>query len=178
MDRTHFLQNMAAGSLMIGGAGQWPGSNPPPRQELLAIWRTSGTVALEFAEAMPQQDYGFRPAGLEDIYSYGEQMQHIADNNISLLQDLSGQPPPDIYLDDETNKQAIMANIRSSFDYGAQIMEGLTEEEVMQEVDFFARPLPRWHVLFVTQDHTTHHCGQAVIYLRAQGIAPPYYRKW
>jgi uncharacterized damage-inducible protein DinB len=44
---------------------------------------------------------------------------------------------------------------------------------MLEEVNFFARPLPRWHVLFVAQDHTTHHCGQAVLYLNARGITPP-----
>jgi uncharacterized damage-inducible protein DinB len=48
----------------------------------------------------------------------------------------------------------------------------LSKEEMLEEVNFFARPLPRWHVLFVAQDHTTHHCGQAVLYLNARGITP------
>ena len=106
-------------------------------------------------------------------------MQHIAENNISLLSRyLTDKPPPDIRDTGNNDKSVIKANIRDSFDYGTGIIGELSIEKMSEVVDFFARPLPRWHVLFIAQDHTTHHCGQAVIYLNAKGITPPSYRKW
>jgi len=158
---------------------QYMRKNLPSNKELIEIWQISGELALEYAEAMPAKDYLFRPAGLENTYTYGGQMQHIAENNISLFSNyLSDRTPPDIELNREDDKAAIKKHIRLSFDYGTEAIRELSREKLFEEVDFFARPLPRWHVIFVAQDHTTHHCGQAVVYLNANGISPPNYRKW
>jgi len=151
----------------------------PSNEELIAIWQISGKLTLQFAEAMPEDDYLFRPAGLENIYTYGGQMQHIAENNINLFSRyITENPPPNIELENEDDKSSIIKHIRLSFEYGTEAIKELSNSEMFEQVHFFARPLPRWHILFVAQDHTTHHCGQAVIYLNARGITPPSYRKW
>lgn len=179
MERSYFLKTCLASSLtgLTGTKVMRP--DLPAKKELIEIWQISGELTLEFADAMPPNDYLFRPAGLDDIYTYGGQMQHIAENNISIFRNyITDRPPPNIELDREDDKTAIRHHIRLSFEYGTEAIKGLSKEEMLEEVNFFARPLPRWHVLFVAQDHTTHHCGQAVVYLNAKGIAPPHYRKW
>lgn len=186
MDRNHFLQTFFSGGLFMGlnsrtlfSEGYPDSEKYTDREALTYIWRTSAELTMEFAKAMPAGDYLFKPSDMSDIYTYGRQMQHIAENNISLLSNyLTEQTPPDITLGREDDKVAILENISSSFEYGIQAIENLSPDDMMEVVDFFARPLPRWHVLFIAQDHTTHHCGQAVIYLNAKGIEPPSYRKW
>ena len=180
MDRNYFLQTLLTGGLMMGFKGRllFP-EGTPSREELIRIWQTSGELTQEFAEAMPAAEYLFRPADRGNIYTYGGQMQHIAENNVGLLSNyITDEPPPAIPVEKHDEKEVIKENIRKSFAYGIRAIEKLSTEEMTDVVDFFARPLPRWHVLFIAQDHTTHHCGQAVVYLNAKGIDPPSWRKW
>jgi hypothetical protein len=179
MVRSYFFKTCLTGSLGGLAGTRILSSCPPPKNELIEIWQISGEMTLEFVDAMPANDYQFRPSGPNDMYTYGGQMQHIAENNISLFRNyITDRSPPNIELEREDDKTAIRHHVRLSFEYGTEAIEGLSGEEMLEEVNFFARPLPRWHVLFVAQDHTTHHCGQAVVYLNAKGITPPYYRKW
>lgn len=179
MSRRKFLKTVFTSGLIGFSGKEFMRTKLPSNKELVDIWNISGELALEFAEAMPSEDYTFRPAGLDNIYSYGEQMQHIAENNINLISNnLTDAPHPDIELENTDDKSSIIEHIRLSFEYGAEAIRGLSRDEMFEEVNFFARPLPRWHVVFIAQDHTTHHCGQAVVYLNAKGISPPYYRKW
>lgn len=146
---------------------------------LIEIWQISEELTLEFAEAMPQEEYNFRPAGLDDVFSYGEQMQHIAENNINLLSRyITDEAPPDLPYQTDMDKESIKKNISSSFKYGTESMQNLSRDDLFADVEFGGRNIPRWHVLFIAQDHTTHHCGQSVVYLNANGYSPPNYRKW
>lgn len=179
MNRLHFLQSVAG----LGAAGIFitdlNSGNEISIDDIVEIWEISKELTLEFADAMPQSDYLFRPADLEDVYTYGGQMQHIAQNNINLISRyITDVEPPDIALDSEDNKAAITEHISQSFDYGTAAIREINKTGLMGKVEFAGRQLPRWHVLFVPQDHTTHHCGQAVVYLNANGISPPNYRKW
>jgi hypothetical protein len=180
MERNVFLQLLAGSGLMAGWFGnlRYP-DGTPSRDDLINLWMISGELALEFADAMPEDNYLFRPEDAGDIYTFGGQMQHIAENNVSLIRSyLSDDPPPEIPVGDESDKPTIMKNIDISFDYGAEAIRSLSRNDLTRTVDFFAAPLPRWHVLFIAQDHTTHHIGQSTVYLRMNGIAPPRWRKW
>ena len=171
---------MAGGSLMAGyfSTSSFP-NNSPSRDELINLWKISGEVALEYADAMPEKYYHFRPGDSGELYSYGGQMQHIAENIVRLLdQYITDMAPPELPLENESDKAAIRKNIQSSTDYGTEAIRSLDRHELMETVDFFAGPLPRWHVLFIAQDHTAHHIGQSVIYLRVCGVSPPRWRKW
>lgn len=177
MNRLRFLQSAAG--MGVYGLSAATVHTDFSVENYVEIWKISKELTLEYAEAMPQADYLFRPAGLDDVYTYGGQMQHIAQNKINLLSRyITELEPPDITLDREDNKTAIKLNISRSFDYGTHALRSMNRGEWMEDVEFSATMIPRWQVLFVAQDHTTHHCGQAVVYLNAKGIQPPYYRKW
>ena len=44
------------------------------------------------------------------------------------------------------------------------------------EVSMGKRKLSAWKVILFCADHISHHRGQAVVYLRLNGIKPPQYR--
>ncbi len=179
MNRNAFLKSalgMSVGAMPLLSLSR---NNGIDIKRFIEIWQISEELTLEFAEAMPQKEYNFRPAGLEDVYSYGEQMQHIAENNINLLSRyITDEAPPDLSYQNDLDKESIKNNISTSFRYGTESMQKLSRYDLFAEVEFGGLNIPRWHVLFIAQDHTTHHCGQSVVYLNANGYSPPNYRKW
>lgn len=165
---------------MAGGSKMNQLQNMFSSEALAEIWNISGDLALEFADAMPAEYYDYRPVDNDELYTYAGQMLHIAQNSNGLMGSyITGKEPPKIPESAEgQSKDSIMAALRDAFDFGRQVIAEQTPESLIEEVEFFAGPLPRWHVIFIAQDHTAHHIGQSVIYLRAKGITPPSYRKW
>lgn len=184
VSRSNFIRSilMGGGMTFLGGSAAFntDSTSVLSVKELITIWQASAQMALEFAEVMPEEKYTFRPADNPELYTYGGQMLHIAGNIRSLVSRyVTERPAPDIPVSAEgASKAAIMKAMQQCFDYGERAIQEQTEDSLRTEVDFFAGPLSRRHVLFVVQDHTTHHLGQAVIYLRGNGITPPDYRKW
>jgi uncharacterized damage-inducible protein DinB len=72
------------------------------------------------------------------------------------------------------NRAEIMKALRESYDYGARVWEGPTEEKALEMVaGRGGQPTQRWAaILGVIQDNMNHY-GNLVVYLRLNGIVPP-----
>lgn len=179
MNRSRFLQTFLIGSIATMTPRNLDQNSLPTKDELTRIWEFSRELTIKFAEAMPANDYHFRPPSGSNMYTYGEQMHHIATNIAQLFSTyITDSPPPSLVLQTKDDKDAIIRHIHRSFDYGRTAIQKLSRTEFAECVPFFTSPIPRWHILFIAQDHTTHHCGQAVVYLNMKSITPPSYRKW
>lgn len=70
-------------------------------------------------------------------------MQHIAENNISLINNyITDRPFPDIGHVRENDKAAIKKHIRLSFEYGTEAIRELSRENLLKEVGFFCKATP------------------------------------
>jgi uncharacterized damage-inducible protein DinB len=111
---------------------------------------------------MPATKYQFRPAPA--VWNFAEQLDHIAygirwwmDNYIE-GKETSWDPPMAAQ-----QKEAVMSNLEAAFgDLEATVKSANLDDQLVK--GFFA-----------TTDHITHHRGQAITYLRCQGIAAPEY---
>lgn len=181
VSRSDFLITALSGATaMMYSKNSFSGSQTFETDRLALIWRASEEMALDFADAMPAEDYGTRPVDDKQVYTYGGQMLHIGQNIRNLASRyFSDEDAPEIPNDaDELQKSEIREAMKRCFAYGEQAIKAQSKSSLLQEVDFFAGRMPRWQVIFVAQDHTTHHLGQVVMYLRNKGIEPPPYRKW
>lgn len=130
--------------------------------QLVKTLQTSRQYTLAVAEAMPEKDYEFKPAGAG--WNFRELLQHIAygiewweDNYIKGHK--SDWAPPATKL----KKNQVIASLNDAYNKLKKTMESekLTPDAV--------------HGFYTTLDHITHHRGQAVLHLRIHGIEPPEY---
>jgi len=81
---------------------------------------------------------------------------------------------PDISRVTSKNKQELKTYLSLMFDTATEKMQAMNEADWQQEVLLFGfRQSTKKEVLFLMKDHTTHHRGQLIVYLRMLNIKPP-----
>ncbi len=139
-------------------------------------WKVSRDYTIAMMNAMPAENFDFKATPVQS--TYGEQFTHTGSTNSYLLGVISGKPPipePEVANKENTEKYLI-----ETFDFCAEIISELTEED-LAIIDNASKP--KWlrkssnrDILLRAYIHTSHHRGQAVVYLRLKGIKPPQFR--
>jgi len=129
-------------------------------------------LSVAVAEAMPAEDYGFRPH--PESMTFGELMSHIATTNYQFCAGLKDSEHP--ALPSPTEKAGVVKFLNDSFTYCAAAISTLSEEQMKKVHNSPDGRLPGREVLLALYIHVAHHRGQAEIYLRDKGIRPPMYR--
>jgi uncharacterized damage-inducible protein DinB len=140
-------------------------------------WKNAAEYTLEFARAMPEDYYAYTPMPVE--MTFREQIKHIAGNMVWLSSSyLDGSKTHIDPTRAGNTKKEIVAMLEKAFEYASQTIDGLTEKELNESVDFFAGKMSKRRILLLMTDHVTHHRGQLVVYLRMKGVEPPKYVGW
>ena len=133
------------------------------KTQLLKTLQNSKNYTLAVAEAMPEKSYTFKP--IETVWNFNELIDHIAygiqwweDNYVKGKQTDWNQPAVR-----GTKQQAIDRLVKA---YDA-LEKTISASNLNEKVT---------HGFYTTLDHITHHRGQAITYLRCQGITPPDYQ--
>ena len=129
-------------------------------------------LSVAVAEAMPPAQYAFRPD--PGSMTFGELMSHIATTNYQFCAGLKDSKPPD--MPSPTDKDGIVKFLSSSFEYCSGVIPNMTDEQIGEVHDSPDSRMPGREVLLAMYVHVAHHRGQAEVYLRDKGIAPPSYR--
>ena len=137
------------------------GDNIVPK--LLQHWKTSKAYTIAIAQQMPEADYGFKPN--PDQMTFKEQLLHIADMNEYFFSKIAGRKPA-LKKPMTLDKASVIQALNESFDYAIKSVGSLTHDQADQHIE----------TLLLAMDHTTHHRGQCVVYLRARGIKPAEYQ--
>jgi uncharacterized damage-inducible protein DinB len=132
------------------------------KEQLLSTIEQSKTYTLQVAEAMPEKGFQYKPAGAG--WNFGELLNHITygiqwwQDNYITANKTDWSPPPA-----KTKKQEIIISLKQAYDDLQKTIkkQSLTEQAVKG--------------VHATIDHITHHRGQAVLYLRTNGVEPPEY---
>lgn len=155
----------------------------------VAKWANSRDYTLAVAEAMPAEDYGFRPdypvrdtvgGELRAARTFGQQLIHLADNVawLSASKLRSGERPPRSEAD-PSDKAAVIAYLTEAFAAGDAALRALRLGALDEEVEWFGGSrLSRRRVGLLLFDHVTHHRAQAIVYLRMSGREAPRYVGW
>jgi uncharacterized damage-inducible protein DinB len=130
--------------------------------KLLQHWKTSKAYTIAIAQQMPEADYGFRPNSEE--MTFKEQLMHIAGMNDYFMSRITGVKAP-LVRPATLDKASVIRALNDSFDYAIKTIGSLTPEQAEKNIE----------TLLLAMDHTTHHRGQCVVYLRARGIKPADY---
>src|SRR3954466_16223175 len=150
------------------------------KDALVKHWKTTGDFTIAVAKAMPAESYGFKPE--KDEMSYGQLMAHIGAADIGTCAAVSGMQRPDesakiaAWRKDQKldiDRDTAIEYLTLVFGFCNKAVDSLTWEKLDAKVG--TSPLTGFERLWSYFTHTSHHRGQAEVYLRVKGIKPPEY---
>lgn len=150
------------------------------KAEFLDRWDHSEEYLLSFVQLMPDSLYNFRPQA--GMFSFDEQLHHIVEHLAWISNDylISRDQPYQAKVYDALPPDERIASVRTMFQEVREAVMALDETDL--EIGYEFRPagktLRTIDLLYLLLDHTTHHRGQLVVYLRLNGIQPPSYVGW
>ncbi|GMQ28750.1 DinB family protein [Algoriphagus confluentis] len=142
------------------------------KEEFLSKWNNSKQFTLDVLAKMPDSgmDYKTDPGAM----SFKEQIHHIGTAIVGISQGFlkGGAETPS--LDVNTATRAQLADfVAKAYDYGAAAVQGLSAADEAEKIEVFGNMVSRRQVEALLIDHSTHHRGSAIAYLRANGVEPP-----
>ena len=148
-----------------------------PQSALIAMVETHKTSVLKYIDAAPDSMLGFRPT--KGVRTFAEQIEHAAVGNafIAHLSVTGSDKIPAlgdsaVYLH---NKTALKALAVAAMDHTIQMLRGVSDAAMKEEIVQFGKKLPRYRALMELLDHFPWTLGQTVPYLRMHGVVPPEY---
>jgi uncharacterized damage-inducible protein DinB len=140
-------------------------------------WTTAKGLAVAVAEAMPAEDYSFKPVPEE--MSFGEQIMHVAQANYGYCAFLTDAKSPFVEMakDAKVERAEALKQLTGSFDYCSAAFSKVTDAELDTVHGTGDHKFTARDVMLGVMIHMVHHRGQAEVYLRLKGIKPPDY-KW
>lgn len=140
--------------------------------EFFSKWENSKKYTLAVLEKMPESGMDYRTDTA--AMSFKDQIYHIGSAITGIGQGYLLGEVPAFTLDMKTATKAELADyVAKSFDYGAKTMKALTEQQASEKQDVFGNNVSRRQVMALLMDHSTHHRGTSIAYLRMKGVEPP-----
>lgn len=141
-------------------------------EEFVAKWDNGRQFTLDVVDKMPDDLLNYKPH--ESAMSFNEQVTHLSGAMVMIAKNfLMGSDPSFDPSVKPTNKEELKALVAASYDYVKITASGLTAAQFAENVEIFGNTASRRQVLALIDDHTTHHRGAAISYIRANGIEPP-----
>lgn len=153
-------------------------------QTFVEHWQDTKEYTLAMLDAMPAEAFDTKPNPAQR--SFGDQFRHLAVANVVYFRSFGLVPVPDATLTTdskllnkyaaETDKAAVRKFLVASFDYVSSVLVKMTQKDLTRtDIVMWKGEVPHsgTDVCLRAYMHTAHHRGQAVVYLRVKGIAPP-----
>ncbi|WP_432412202.1 DinB family protein [Rasiella sp. SM2506] len=148
-----------------------------PKQAWLEKWENSKNYLIGIAEVMPEEGYDFKPT--ERQMSFKEQLVHIQGNidwlSTSYFTEIGFK---NATAETPSTKAETITLITETFDNASKIIASVSEDSLLETVEFFAGSKSKLQILNLLQDHITHHRGQLIVYLNLKDVEPPAYSGW
>lgn len=148
-----------------------------PQSALIAMVEVHKASVLRYIDAAPDSMLGFRPT--PGVRTFAEQIEHAAGSDalIAHLAITGSMKVPSlgdsaVYLH---NKAALRTYAAAAMDHTIQMLRGVSDASMTEEIVQFGHKLPRWRGLMELLDHFPWTLGQTVPYLRLNGVTPPEY---
>lgn len=153
-------------------------SNENLRSQTVTNWERAKAYTKEYLDAMPEKGMSLKPT--PEMRSFAEQMLHLAQANVGLAANGTGEKP--IYanktlekMKELKTKQALTKTVMESYDF---VIKGIRKMDLSKlgdkvTMENFKITSTRLDWLDKAFEHQTHHRGQTTVYLRLAGIKPP-----
>jgi uncharacterized damage-inducible protein DinB len=170
-----FARSAVVVALSILGTAAAAAAQPsfPPTSFLTpakATWESTRNLVIGVVEVMPEDKYDFRPT--PSVRTFRDNVIHLVGENYLFFGRVAGEnlgnPAQNLKSRDE-----LLKALRESYDYGAKVWAGLTEEKALEMIEVRGLKVQRWSaILGVIQDNMNHY-GNLVVYIRLNGLVPP-----
>ena len=137
-----------------------------------AIYKNISGTLVKAAEKMPEEKYSFKPT--PEVRSYGQLLAHVADAQNYLCKVTTGEQSaysPDVEKG-KTSKADIVAALKESNAACAKVF-AQSDAELAKPIKLFGMDMNRYAAATIIVGHAYEHYGNAVTYLRINGIVPP-----
>src|SRR5215467_3284858 len=138
-----------------------------------ATWENVRSLVLGIAEIIPEDKYDFRPTA--SVRSFREILVHLIGENYLFFGRVAGEAPPDnARFAALKSRDEILKELRASYDYGAKVWAGLTEEKALELVEGRNnQKVQRWSAILGAIQDNMNHYGNLVVYVRLNNLVPP-----
>jgi uncharacterized damage-inducible protein DinB len=167
MIRSLFLVVVAAGAWTVPARGQ----DNPLSAEAKSDYETVKGYVIRAAEKVPEAGYAFKPT--TEVRSFGQLIGHIADDQYRYCSAVKGENKSTSFEQAPPPKAEMVAGLKAAFAYCDGAYEGLVDASATDKVMFRGRSVPKLTVFTLHAGHAWEHYGNAVVYMRLQGIVPP-----
>jgi uncharacterized damage-inducible protein DinB len=133
----------------------------------------------EAADAMPAEDYGFKPT--PDVRSFAQLVGHVINANFFFCsQAKSAAMPTTTNFERVADKAALIKGLTDALAFCDTVYESTSDADFTQAVTLNGFPgmnpkteTSRGAVLMFNTTHNNEHYGNIVVYLRLKGKVPP-----
>lgn len=165
------------GSIFVGAAAAATVSIARAADKQIEIfvdhWKKSKALTLKVADAMPAENYDYKP--FADARPFGGELQHLGQAEGFYLGRLGKGMAPAAPKND-TSKAATVKYLTEVFDWSIGVVGQLTEADLTKEFGGGKGPgMTGLELLYQAMIHTAHTRGYAEMYLRNKGVTPPTY---
>ena len=147
------------------------------KNSLINDFQRQRANVLGMVDAMPEA--GLRTAPTEGVRDFAQQIEHVVQGNVGIIQSGLDQPvdlpeqDPEVYLN---SKDALKTMVNVGYDLIGEMLASMTEAEYNTETQLFGQAtVPKWQLVKTAYEHGVWTLGATVPYLRLQGGTPPAY---
>ena len=128
---------------------------------------------IGLAEAVPQEEFGWRPA--EGVRSLGEVYIHQAVSNHRILEAVGVSVPENIeQMEEITDKEEVISSLKHSIEALRQAVLATPGDGLDDPVEFFGRSWSKRAIFYLAATHMHEHLCQSIAYARSIGVVPPW----
>lgn len=162
-----------------------PAQAQSPNAEVIATINNVEGKISGLASEMDDEGWAYRPE--EGVRSTSEVLMHVAGANYFIPMMLGVSPPDDFPVTmgpngpegfDEyeatSDRETVMAELTSSFEHVRSALEGVSEDQMNEEMNVFGQTMTVRRFCIFISTHLHEHLGQLIAYARVNGTVPPW----
>ncbi len=180
--RKKVLKTLGLGMVSLAAAGRTPRDFVLFREEFLTAWKSSEKYTLELYGQMPEKlmDWKYTP----ESFSWRTQFVHcIIFNSAQLAMRLGIEDPYEAVTMkggywSKLSKAKLEKELKGFYEWVRKVVSDTPGEKLSEMTSFGSEDIPLWRLFYALENHIIHHRGQAVCYLRLNGITPIGFVGW
>ena len=180
--RKKALTTLGLGLVSLSAAGHSRKHTHAFREDFLIAWRSSEKYTLELYSQMPEKlmDWKYTP----ESFSWRTQFVHcIIFNAAQLANRLDIEDPYDAVTRkggywSKLSKSRLEKELKGFYAWVRKVVEEVPDTRLAELTSFGSEDIPVWRLFYALENHIIHHRGQAVCYLRLNGITPIGFVGW
>jgi uncharacterized damage-inducible protein DinB len=172
MNRRNVITTLAAGAAAAATVGIASAADTEI-EVFVTHWKKSKDLTLKVAEAMPKENYDYKP--FSDARPFGGELQHLGQAEGFYLGRLGKNGPAPAMPKGDTSKDATVKYLTASFDWAIGVVGQLTAADLTKTFAGRGPAMTGLDLLYQAMIHTAHTRGYGEMYLRNKGVKPPEY---